>query len=218
MEEKYPELSQKGLDEEEIKMLTTWIDQGKPGLSKIRAERFGDIYILGYSCKDINKMFPEYPLETLLFARAQYDWDKLRAEYRARVSSQTLEMAITSRLDSIKFLTEMVSATHIKWRKEIMNYIANPDKVKPPDCLPKSIQGYSQVISTLQALVSPGSSKSGSGGGPNAATQNTTASPLVSVTVKTDKHSNTDVTISNSAQDAVKEALLAELLQSEKDE
>lgn len=206
MSDKYPELKEKGLDEEELKMLTAWIDQGKPGLSRVRAERFGEIYLLGYSCQEIHRMFPEYPLESLLFARAQYDWDTLRERYRKTVQDNTLEKAVIARLESVKFLSELIAATHVKWRKEIMTYLMNPDKEKAPDCLPKSVMGYGQVINILQTLTQPPAQR-GAGGANQAPVG---AVPLVSVTVKND-NGKPDVVVTSASQSDIRDALLAEV-------
>jgi|GEM_PF-5257285 len=206
---KYPELAEKGLNEEEVALLTNWLENGKPGLSKLRADRFGEIYLLGYTCQEIHKMFPEYSLEMLLFARAHYDWDKLRDAYRKEIQNNTLEKALTARLESIKFLSELVAATHIKWRKEIMTYIANPEKEKAPDCIPKSVMGYGQVVNILQTLMAPpGSNGKGSSNQGQAVGSGV---PLVSVTVQSNGNGGNEVVISDATQQEIKAALLAEV-------
>lgn len=200
-ENKYPELLEKGFTDEELEALTKWIDAGKPGLAKSRADRMGEIYLLGYSCQDLHKWFPEYPLETLLFARAQYDWDRLREEYKKNIQAQTLNVAMQSRLESIRFLSEVVAATHVKWRQQIMTYLANPEREKPPDCLPKGIQSYGTAVNLLKDLVTPPVEKKGAQSPEN-------ASPLVSVTVKSgDKP---EVVIENSTQEEIRRQLMNE--------
>ena len=206
--EKYPELKEKGLNEDEIKTLSLWIDQGKPGLAQSRAEGFGDLYVMGYSCREIHKMFPQYPYESILFARAQYNWDELRQKYREQVQSDIAFKAASAKAESIKFLSELISATHVKWRKEILTYIANPDREKPPKCLPDSIHQYGSVVSLLQELIQP----SGPGRPNKDGQQPMGATPLVSVTVKSGSD-KPDVVVSGNVQDIVKEALLAETSQ-----
>lgn len=202
---KYPDLSEKGFDEEEILTLTKWLDEGKPGLSKFRAERMGDIFILGYSCKEINKWFPEYPIEVLLFARAHYEWDKLRSEYLMEVQKNTLEAALATRMESIKFLSELMSATHLKWRKQILDYIANPERTKPPECLPNGIYQYGQAMSLLKDLVTPPSQK-----GPAGKEIGSGATPLVSIKIQNGRD-KPDVIIQNSTQEDIKKALIEEV-------
>ena len=203
---RYPELAQKGFEEDEIRTLTRWIDQGKPGLAKSKAERMGDIYLLGYSCQEINKWFPEYPLEVLLFARAQYNWDELRAKYRQQVQQNTLAAATATRLESIRFLSELISATHLKWRKDILAYIANPDGNKPPECLPSGIYQYGQAMGLLKDLVTP----DGGGGSKGGDANPSGPTPLVSVTVKSGDKDKPDVVIESSSQEDIRKALLAE--------
>lgn len=169
--------TEKGFTEEEAKILKRWIDQGKPGLSKFRADKFAEIYMLGYSCQDIHKWFDEYPLETILWARYYYNWDQLRHEYKQTRTQQVLETALGAQAEGLRFLTEVMHATHYRWRKELLEYLANPDTKKPPECLPNSLSQYGNLTDLMREIMgmSPDKGKSGKNDGPS--------SPLVSINV-----------------------------------
>jgi hypothetical protein len=167
-----------GLTEPEAKELAAWVDAGKPGLSKHRAESFGSVYALGYSCQDLHKWFPEIPLAILLYARVYYGWDKIRAEYRAAVQNQLLESALTTKLESVRFVTELLNATHVRYRQQIMDFLANPKGAKPPEIMPDSLHQYGQLTALMRELlesISPGEKKKPG--------DEKEAAPLVSVTV-----------------------------------
>jgi hypothetical protein len=148
-------LTEKGLNEEESKSLMLWIEKGKIGLSKFKAEKFGEIYLMGYTCKEISEMFPEYPYETILWARVQHDWDAMKARYLHEVQEKTLEAAMQARVESIRFLSDVLRATHAKWKKAILDYIVHPERDKPPEFLPKNIYNYKELITVLDQLMNP---------------------------------------------------------------
>jgi hypothetical protein len=130
--------------------------EGKPGLSKYKAERLGEIYCLGYSCRDIQKWFPEYPLEVLLWARVHYKWDAVREQYRSVVQQDTLHAALAARMDGVRFLSDLMTATHVHWRKQLLDYIADPENAEAPKFLPKDMYGYQVLINMLKDVTTPG--------------------------------------------------------------
>jgi hypothetical protein len=194
--------AKKGLTPQESLALYRWCLKGKPGLAKSRAEHLGEIFILGYSVQDINKWFPEYTIPTLLYARVQYDWDRLRDEYRRTIYDQTLKTALTTRMESLRFLSDYLTATHKSWSRELMDYLADPDNVPRPAFLPATIYVYSQAIAMFESLLKldkkivDGKKASPLDG-----------MPLVAISVNQDSR-DTSVRIGTATQDDVKKALL----------
>lgn len=196
------QLVEKGLTEDEAKILSKWIEDGKPGVSKYKAERLGEIYCLGYSCREITRWFPEFPLEIVLWSRVYYKWDELRDQYRSQVQKEIIQSALSTRLDAIRFLSEVISASHTKWRKEILSYLADPDKQeKPPKILPDNIYNYSQIVNQLKELLEPAQGKKG---------EEISSSPLVSVTVNSETK-KPDIVVQNTSPEDIKRALYEDL-------
>lgn len=197
----YPELTSKGLTESEAKTLTKWIEEGKPGLVKYKADRLGEVYCLGYSCQEIQRWFPEYPIEVLLWARIHFGWDELRQKYRSVVQQETLNAALMARMESIRFLTDVVSATHIKFRKEILKFIADPDNVEAPKgkIIPDNIHSYGYLMGILKELVTPNQDKN----------MTDKAMPLVTVNVNSNKKK--EITVTQASQNDIKNALMEDL-------
>lgn len=199
------DLVQKGLTETEAAQLNKWIAEGKPGLHKHRAESLGAIFCLGYSCQEIQRWFPEYPIEILLHARVTYDWDGARSKYRAVVHNETLAAAVSVRMESLRFLADVVAATHLKWRRELLSFMANPDKSPVPSFLPDTTGKYGNLLTMMDGLMMPpGSSKS-----KDPSSTGDTATPLVSIHVG-QKDGKPDINISQSKQEDVKKALMEE--------
>ena len=197
------QLVEKGLTEEEAKILSKWIEDGKPGVSKYKAERLGEIYCLGYSCWEITRWFPEFPLEIVLWSRVYYKWDELRELYRTQVQKEIIQSALSARLDAIRFLSEVISASHVKWRKEILSYIADPDKQeKPPKILPDNIYNYSQIVNQLKDLLEPNQSKKG---------EELSTTPLVSVNISNAESKKPDIVVKNATTEEIKAALMKDI-------
>lgn len=198
-----PALIKKGLSEEEAKQLNKWIEAGKPGIAKHRAERLGEVYCLGYSCQELQKWFPDYPIEVLLWARLQYNWDELRVKYRNVVQAETLNAALAARMESIRFLSDALTATHIKWRREILAYITDPDKFeKPPTILPNNLHTYGFLISILKDITAPFNTEGKS---------DDKSVQLVSVTVNNGKEEKPAIVVKKATQDDIKNALMDEM-------
>jgi hypothetical protein len=205
---KYPRLKDMKYSRADAKLLAAWMDDGKPGLAKSKGENMAALYIMGYSCREINKWFPVYDLELLLYARYQYEWDRLRNEYNEMVQKDAVRAAEGQRNESIRLLSDIMSATHMKWRRELADYLADPDNVRPPNFLPRDMAQYGKIAALLQDVVAPPlRGKPGpQQGAVNA--QGLPATPLVSVTVKPGDRDKPDIVITDSTQDDIKKRLI----------
>lgn len=167
-----------GLTEKEARVLAKYVEDGKPGLAKVRSDSMKTIYALGYSCEEIHEMFPEYPLGLILHARMTHEWDKTKVDLSKKLD-KIKENVIVSKLESVQFLTEMLKAVHVKHRQEILRFLANPEREEPPKVLPNSLHGYQQILSLLDEVMGNNQKKDSKSG-------DVSSSPLVSVTITTD--------------------------------
>jgi len=182
---------EKGLSVEEATKLAKWIENGKHGLSKYRGDQFSEVYMLGYSCEEIQSWIPDYPIEVLLWARYYYEWDRLREEFKHAHINGAVERALSVRADGLRFVTELLHATHIKWRKELVAYLANPDSVKPPECLPNSLSQYGNLTEMLREMLGIGPvPKAGS-----VKEKEAGASPLVSIHMSQQDGKKADIVV-----------------------
>lgn len=172
----------KGLTEDEAKLVVSFNDRGRPGVSKLKADVFESLYVLGYSCQDMVSQFPEYDLAMLLWARVKYDWDAKRTDYRVNLAKQTAQAMSLSQSESVRFLYDLMTATHVKNRTEIMRYLAAPDREKPPEFLPTTLHQYTQIIKALSEL---NDSIKGVTSGSNGGTSNIPLMPVVAINVST---------------------------------
>jgi len=204
------QLIKDGYTKEEANALVTYRERGLPGVSKLRADAFESLYIMGYTCKDIHDQFPEYELGLIVYARQKFKWDEKRANYQANLAAQVIQAAALAKAESVRFLYDVLSAVHAKNRNEIMRYLANPDKEKAPDFLPKSLGGYQTLINMINDLTAPPAAAKGGANDPA-----NVASPLVNITLNNGPAASSKPVIDVTPK-AVGDALIQEMKNKDK--
>lgn len=199
-----------GLTDTEASLVRDWVEKGRPGISNVKADQLLSIYLLGYNCYEINKEFPEYPLPAILWCRAKFDWDKRREDYNLAIQDAIAKHAANVRADAIRFMGELISATHMKWRKDILKYLAAPDREKAPACLPGSLNEYGKLVSLLDEIMNPAGKIKNLPGSQAGIPEGT---PLVSVNINSSSSEPKPVVVD---QDAVKSALILEMQNKDK--
>lgn len=156
------------LPEEEVKALMIHIESGKPNLSKVRADSIATVYNLGYSCQWIHQnICPELTLGSIVHAKLSHQWDSIKEEFDRNIKNNYVNIADSVKAEVVQFLSEIITATHVRWKMDILKYLANPTREDAPACLPNSLGTYRNVVSFMEELAHPdnaGSKKSGSSG------------------------------------------------------
>lgn len=157
----------KGLTEEEANSLVRYNNAGRPGVSKINVDALQTLFNVGYTCHEIHAQFPEYPIGAILLARVQNNWDKQKDEYRKSLELEIVGAVKNARVESVKMIADLIAATNVSWKNQLMKYLANPDKEKAPEFLPKSMSQYGSLATLLKELteVDAKNNKEGPAGG-----------------------------------------------------
>ena len=142
----------KGLTEEESASLVRYNNAGRPGVSKINVDALEALFNIGYTCQEIHAQFPEYPIGAILLARVQNSWDSKRDEYRKSLEREILNSVKNAKVEAVKMVSDLVAATNISWKQQLMRYLANPEKEKAPEFLPKTLHQYSSLATLLNDL------------------------------------------------------------------
>lgn len=181
---KSPEAYQKkGLTPDEAALVLKWVEDGRPGLAESKADQMARFYLLGYECKEIHARFPEYPMALLLWARVEYDWDGIRTAYRKGLADHVVQSALAMVHDSVRFASEVLSATHQKYREEILRYLKDPKNVEAPDILPKNVKEWAIWVETVAQAIST----------PNSKNSEKDMTPLIAVQVNTSEKSDVEI-------------------------
>lgn len=174
-------LQEKGLTTEEAALVQKWLESNKPGISRIKADFLSSVYNLGYTCLQIHQKFPEYSLESLLWARIHFEWDKRRTDYTKELATSTVLNAGEAHLEGINFLSVVLKTVQADWRNQIIKWMAAPDREKRPDFLPTSMHQFMAVQEQLADLIAPPDKKKGDTSNPTQVYINNTAGGQVQV-------------------------------------
>jgi len=194
----------KGLTEEESRQLVKYNESGRPGVAKLNVDALQALYNVGYSCQEINEQFPEYPMGAILLTRVQQDWDKKKVAYRKGLEAEIVGSVKNARVESVKMVADVIAATNIHWKQELMRYLANPTKEKAPEFLPKTMHQYGSLATLLKDLTEVEKS---TGKDANLPGNNGGGLPTIIINNNTAPGSKPDVTVAT-YQDRVKAALI----------
>jgi hypothetical protein len=142
----------KGLTEDEAKQLAKYNESGRQGVSRLNVDALRTLYNVGYSCQEIHNNFPEYPLGAILLARVQQNWDEKREEHRKQLEMEILKTVKNARMESVKLVADLINATQVSWKQQLMTYLANPEKEKIPEFLPKTLHQFTALANSLKDL------------------------------------------------------------------
>ena len=145
----------RGLSEEEAKLVVEWNLGGRLHASRADLPLVRELFLNGYSAIQINEKFPEVPIAAILYLRCKHKWDEVKDQRRRDLVSNALTNAGAAQLDAIRFLGEVLNGTHVKYREQLMKYVADPKREKPPEVLPHNFSQYESMVSLLKELTTP---------------------------------------------------------------
>jgi hypothetical protein len=186
----------RGLSTEEAAIVVQWNLNGRPHATRADLPLVRELFLNGYSAVQINEKFSEIPVPAILYLRCKHKWDEVRDQRKRDLVANALPNAGTIQLDAVRFLTEVINGTHVKYREQLMRYVADPKREKPPEVLPHSFSQYENLVTLLKDLLTPPGTK---------AAGSLPGTPLVAVNIS---QSTGDVTVT--AKDA-EDALIQEM-------
>jgi hypothetical protein len=107
---------------------------------------------LGATLTEIGLSFPKYELGLIVVVAARSGWIRLKDKNRATVQADIQTKVLKASLDSMDFLTAMISATSQKYSKEFREYMSNPDK-EFPDLKVSTVKDFKDLLETMQKMV-----------------------------------------------------------------
>lgn len=149
-------LQEKGLTAEEAEIVINWKARGKPGFARDRVDYMQSIYNLGYTCQDIVKILPNLELGAVLHARVLFEFDKRREDWMQQNQQNLLAHAMMTETDRVATESLLLRAANQKIRQELMEYLANPDKVDPPEYLPHNLKQYLDLATHFNETLTGG--------------------------------------------------------------
>jgi len=84
---------------------------------------FFSLFLAGKSCQEIVEANRGFSLGQIVQIRIDYKWDELRTEYLTQLMKSVSTKMLQSKLETVSFVTDALSATHKLWGQKIIKYL-----------------------------------------------------------------------------------------------
>jgi len=150
MDEKSVTLST--LTERERGALAKAEEEGVRPISPTLAAQMFELYLEGYSCEQIAKVNAPFKEGEILFLRKKYQWDENRDQYCFNLQSQMRDKLMKQKLESLEFLTNMLSVTHKEHKEKTLKYLQTGKDEDKPDTWVTGPTAYKGLLEAIQKL------------------------------------------------------------------
>lgn len=138
------------LSEEEYTLVKKYLETGGKKLSTETAASFFSMYLNGYDTKEIYRLNKAFPYESILIARVTGDWDKEKEDYLNKLQENIKEKLLKAQLESINFLSDLLSATHKKHGDKIKKFLTSGNEKDLEGTM--SVDSVSQLLKVVEGL------------------------------------------------------------------
>lgn len=144
-----------GLTAEEITLATRYLRRHKTkgALSDADAMLLYEHYMIGTSFKDLALQFPQFPIAQIILSAALRKWARDRDRMMSSLRDRVRAKVVKSVVESVDFLTMMISVTNAEHLETMRQYVLDPSKNKKPDLRIESIKEYKEILESLQKMV-----------------------------------------------------------------
>lgn len=111
-----------------------------------------ELFLEGYSCAIIAKQNSPFREGDILFLRKKFKWDENRDKYAYDLQVQIREKLIKQKLESLEFLTNMLTVTHKEHKDKMLKYIQTGKEDDRPDTWVTGPSAYKGVLEAIQKL------------------------------------------------------------------
>jgi len=127
-------------------------DKGVRPIAPTLAADMLNLFMENYSCSEIAKINKGLSEIDVLYCRYKYNWDEQRDKYAKELQEQVVQKLMKMKLESMEFLTNMLSVLHKDERQKMMTYLQTGKEEDKPKSWVNGIGAYKSIIETLQKL------------------------------------------------------------------
>lgn len=138
------------LSDEENGLIKKYLESGGKRLSTETAASFFSMYLNGYDIKEIHRLNKAFPYEAILIARVSNDWDKEKDDYLSKLQENIKEKLLKSQLESINFLSDLLSATHKKHGDKLKKFLSSGNEKDLEGAM--TVDSISQLLKVIEGL------------------------------------------------------------------
>jgi hypothetical protein len=150
IEEPFEDKCLRILSEEENEAVKKYLESGGKKLSTETAASFFSMYLNGYDTKEIFRLNKAFPYESILIAKVTGDWDKEKEDYLNKLQENIKEKLLKAQLESINFLSDLLSATHKKHGDKIKKFLTSGNEKDLEGTM--SVDSVSQLLKVVEGL------------------------------------------------------------------
>lgn len=136
----------------ELALLEEAKQEGTKPVAASLAAQFYELFLEGFTCKEIAKQNPVFTEKDILFCREKYAWDQSKEEYAQILKTRIHEKLAKNKLETVEFITNMMSITHRDYNKQAQKYIQTGKEDDKPDTWIKNSSSYKAVVEILQKV------------------------------------------------------------------
>jgi hypothetical protein len=144
-----------GLTSEEIQLAEKHLRRYKTAGALPDSEAFilYEMFMIGTSFADMHLQYPQYPLPQIILTASLRKWPMDRERMMSSLKDRVRAKVVKSVVESVDFLTSMISVANAEHLEEMRLYVTDPKKNKKPQLRIESIKEYKEILETLQKMV-----------------------------------------------------------------
>lgn len=133
-------------------LLKDAIENGAKPASVTLVNQLYNLFIEGYSCKEIAALNPGLSEKDIIYYRFRNAWDRQREEYSLKLKGQIHEKMIKQKLESVEFLTNMLAVYHKDQRAKMLRYLQTGKEEDRPETWITGSTSYKSIVEVLQKI------------------------------------------------------------------
>lgn len=116
------------------------------------AAAFFELFLNGYSTKEIHNLNKAYDWGMIIHARVKYEWDEQRQEYMKDLFAGVREKVLKTQVEGIHFLNDFLSAAHKCYGDKLKMYLQTGDPTLLRGLKLESLHSYGKAVALLAKL------------------------------------------------------------------
>lgn len=144
-----------GLTQEEIELAEKYLRRHKTAgaLRDSDAMMLYELFMIGTSFKDMQLQYPQFSIAQIILTSALRKWGMDRDRMMSSLKDRVKAKVVKSVVESVDFLTSMLSVATAEHMEQMRRYIIDPDHNPKPQLRIQSIKEYKEILDSLQKLV-----------------------------------------------------------------
>lgn len=149
--------------DQEKKELETYTQNGCIGLDKIiydqaKIESMFSLYMSGKTYNEISRI-TRVKRDIVLYMAAKLRWYDKRTDYLEGVQKEVTKKLISTKIESVNFITDLITAQHKYYGAEIEKFLETGDRTIIDSLDLKQLSQYFKSLEVLEKLVNPSNVK-----------------------------------------------------------